>query len=1659
MNSQLSQMITRSRASNAEEESLFNEPQPVTSSPLPDNQRTMIPVTHSSIRLDNLLPTMEDDLLVLAKAGQRSTINILKETPLRSTQFPTFEGGTQSSPSALHPMTPLSISHSVDYAAVYSSPLSIGEENPVASFPIRPYSPLQQEYDLPYSILPVTNIQEGQFNLINVYYSAMVGLGAVMLRKQRLLRCFPCIDSILLEETMQDMLEISGPNLLPPLHNWQSVTSMLFNEQYHVTIAEWLKLLRTSTIDNQRSRILCIQHCKWKEARNTGNNLLSLLSAKDSCEQYVLAFSSHIDEAMAYTRVSDTILSFLYKSLQTQLTIANFGVPNCSVSAATRINISTGSTDSKVMFVATQYREFKQWVHEHGSILLSDVSDRDIISINDVAAAYTFHNIVLSVYGSVVPTRYQEFSDSMMQLISQYQTSNDSKNVLIPDIRKCILLLGWMCQQITVVSLTPNKDIPLYAVIKTHNYYYPYDLFLVALISIMDDVAMGSTVPIIVNDSARSVTIAHVPSISLVVKESNRSSWNDHNANIPQVQVNEVLIDMTEDTVSEVVLPTVSRSLPILPFSALTVPVKRIIKPTLLTSAFTPTIQQLTPLGGMIPVFLLPFVATLDISNEAHFVWSMVDHMLQQQLIINNQVIGLPKYLFHPIMVQAFERYARSRRDGELSVPRMYMALQNNFLGSIVEVKDCGLSKSDSRASPVLFPQGKNPNNTLMSNASNGISNHEDECAAALDIEAKAQDESCQNFSQPNHNSSVMIGKSLFLKPGASIPLHTVLLYTGEKVTITSSTMMDQLLDGPKGDKILELTENIYVKGDDLYLQYANMDIIDPTKNLLRFMDSECGMVTNRRTINGGSHGLPITVEYADDMKGFAFYNKFFIKQLSIVSNILQRMYPAIEAYLTKHVSRYEQYTFQSLFTTVSDEIESIAKSGPAIQRSYLASIMAQQDNCTSLDRIRIMYVSLLDGEFMTQLQLHYPTIALAVQKKQTICIKNIPCEHIPWYLFVLNHKDAKFSLVHEQVTNIDEHPFRRHEPITIFLMTTEIKGTGELDMDPVKREERIRSYQNDSVSEISSNNRSRNSRSSNSLPLVQQVKDVKMFSDDSDNEEEVISKVSVLSILSPPSSPARIIPSSLQSPARIGSSLPIRSIHSKLFDEDSLPSNYAEFRQWDGKMGPIPSTGPLVSGKSTIMQASNPYVQLIKSLNQSLPECSETTMGNIIKHSGSLQGQKYLVTESNPFHHSTNNPRKVDLYTTDHYSTMASYLRYLFNICASRTHVQNLVYALHEGTLLVSKDREVINQVKRVHNVSGNMSNAWTITSVFGQQVPDLVNIRLLKPMLVHLLIWYITHFDGIRTPALIYQDIQQLTISGIDDFIVVLDQLIFYHRNLGSNVTTITQIMDTIQNLLRSKGSMDAIMQNNIIKELYNLVDMATSEYDNLILIYQQEPVELLVQAQVSWFRDICVQVVDNLRRIIPYSKSSSIPVGKKFMLRPNNVNTIQEENSQSQHLYPLPVTEDLYDQFLLLSDTEHQQLMEEIINPNAPTIKTLNLINSLQTMSQMVDFTSQWVDYTCTFCGQRGHQPTNCRRRSIVSDSLLALQSYMYYDKIKLTEALDLARKYGVLQGASDQQMNDLIDRVLQMRIEKDTKRAQYLAKSKASNPQYGPGGSKF
>ena len=715
-----------------------------------------------------------------------------------------------------------------------------------------------------------------------------------------------------------------------------------------------------------------------------------------------------------------------------------------------------------------------------------------------------------------------------------------------------------------------------------------------------------------------------------------------------------------------------------------TVPTRKVIIPTLVTQ-LPPTrviphvsfkipvsATPVTPKGYAIPQFLLPYIATLVPTHSSHFVWSMVDHMLDQNLIHNDLVQGLPSYLFHRKIIQAFEDYLENVTEGSHSVPLIYKAIQDNYLNRLMEKRD----------------EHTNGKRGLLHTSSI------DECSADVSIKPQLRDESCQNFADDLH------GCTLFLRPHETLPERDMFIYTGLKTTIINSSTLDALLEGPNGHYLLELTRggNDYLEGNDAFLKYANMNIIDPTKNVLDFVPNvSCGLVIVKSTLHGGNYGKVVTLKYADSMYSFPFYVEFYLKQLLILSNVMVPKYHSLETYFQRHKCNplYEPMSLQLLGATITDEIEAVLEGSSQYQRSYVEGIqqLISLTDPSTLDKYRIMFHAILSGEFMSTLREVYPQVFSNIQSRKTMFLTTMPPDQILWYLIgIQKFKEYAFTAVHEVVYDIYEHPFTTDINSTIvFEMMTDLQGDGSLHLDPHRRAESIKHYRTES---LGSSSMSRTNPSvTSSLPFTkssifsfnQVVKKVPSVVPTSpsrnivkvadspprvffqaDHDEGYYAKESVMTPESPPSDPPAIdnsnpnkvfnahpfsSPPSMPVRSSLKSSNPIPplsflgSIKSSHTD-DHLPSSVAEFVDWDGNMGFIPTTGPLC--RSDILSpASNPYLNVSRVLGPRLPAVSQQNIQAIIRSLKNASDYRYLTGEtSNPFYESST--KKVDKYIPD---------------------------------------------------------------------------------------------------------------------------------------------------------------------------------------------------------------------------------------------------------------------------------------------------------------------------------------------------------------------------------------------------------------------------
>lgn len=71
---------------------------------------------------------------------------------------------------------------------------------------------------------------------------------------------------------------------------------------------------------------------------------------------------------------------------------------------------------------------------------------------------------------------------------------------LIRAIRQSTLLLEWMCQQVTLVSILQDSDSELmFLVVKTHSMYHRYDYLLVIFLAILDAITSVISACIVVD--------------------------------------------------------------------------------------------------------------------------------------------------------------------------------------------------------------------------------------------------------------------------------------------------------------------------------------------------------------------------------------------------------------------------------------------------------------------------------------------------------------------------------------------------------------------------------------------------------------------------------------------------------------------------------------------------------------------------------------------------------------------------------------------------------------------------------------------------------------------------------------------------------------------------------------------------------------------------------------------------------------------------------------------------------------------------------------------------------------------------------------------------------------------------------------------------------
>ena len=1580
--------------------------------------------------------------------------------------------------------------------------------------------------DLPSSLVPWKGNDVNSFNIINGYFSSNQGLGSMLNNLQHTLQCFRCLKDELgtvhiSETTILYMAILSKEVSIP---QWESIGSAIQDHGYYRQVTTAMHNLSKSSLSNDD---IFYKHCQWSSRSNGG--ILDIIANINGCTNLVLEYNRTVEESHSFSQAPIPCINFLQKLLHGNVFTATIpGIDRRTIIHLPPVAISP------IMHIANTYQRFRRYAVQHGSRWNAD----DVVPVQ--GDDYSFKDIVTSAVYSQSKAGYDHLTAHLNDVIKQFQMARGAGGqcfpvALILEIRQLTLLLEWMCQQIILVSVlqedSENSE-DVFMVVKLYLMYHRYDYFLVIFLAMLD-----ATLLIVPNVMTQETVLATTPIIEkasytptvqvttvddvdndsqTIVSSSSSSSSLDYglftkvrvsgassqpsqkkvikpvlvSASVPHIMVERNAVSFPANVGISTAAPrdsivpslsaspvTFSRTMVSQVPLVHTIPEAPVIVPIspspstvplppsppmvpLSTSVSTPSVR-LTPKGNPVPAFLQSFHHTLHPLDPSYFVWSLIDALINQKLIIDNQVKALPHWLFVSSLLDSFSNFISNQRDGALTVPRLYAVLQDNFLANIVEVL----------VGPPVF------DNWSLGNPID--KSHKDECS--VDLVTKVQDESCQNFK----SNIELHGETLCMKPKAVLPKNTCLIYIGHKVTVSSKDQLDQLLDSPSGDKLLELdTDNKFIAGSDRYICKANTNIVDSSKNTLQFDEfTRFGLMRVTQDIHGGETGAPVWVQYAAELKGFVFFNKFYMRQLVILSNVLQRYYSGIESYLRKHKPNYVSYTFQEVFTTVSDYIERVEASSAATQRNFLNKYLLPKErqdvaHFTDMERIIAAYIGLLDNRFSEQIYLHFYDVHYNVSKGNSVWISELPINDIPWYFLYPMADDCKFTKVHSKgLTSPYDHPIiSRSDNNVSILVAIDPDGRGIIHTDESRIRKEIADYRLKGDSSSSGSGSSTGSGDGSSLkysrnspssvftdpyrsplrkigpnpvfPDLLPVFKTAWVSDDNDRidrQDPAIVPSNGRRLPQPPASPV-VKQASIVSGQSVNDHTSISSISfvtpfsNILYLDQSLPDDVMSFKAWNTEIGGYPTTGPLLKVSSIgVGLFHNYYDSLEKIIGQALPPCTRVVYDAILMYTTNISGLKYLTYEGNPFEKGFK-----DFYIPEKYPNFAWYVKVCLFRHGATTCLYNLVQALLMGTFLRVQEREFVEKMKRDLMIQPPTSTC-TITTVFSEPLPTVHNIRLLKHMLIHLLIWYLNHFDGVRTPESIYRDINALVIDSLDDLLLVCAKLTHFHNILGYTEQTLSSIVVTIHRLLIGGNSKELIISMRQLT--LNTLQEKSSQYAGAFIeAVNALPIHATLQdkvlAQINLYSQIIRETVEQMSHLLP--KMQTYPFTAKE--RPSQPFKISRPVLNSLVDYTMDsVVENLTDQ-------EHQELVESVMKVSE--YKSEHLINAIGVLSAKlnIDFTSQYVKRTCSFCGLDGHDSPNCRRRSVFNDKKLAAQAYQWMTKVKMEEALNAARTNGVLAGTSIEDMRTLVDDIIQMKADKEQKRSSYLAKA----PQYGPGG---
>ena len=261
----------------------------------------------------------------------------------------------------------------------------------------------------------------------------------------------------------------------------QASNSYNLNVGYGEPRAEYYHQVKDALIQLSHGRAPSkefIQYCQWDRLPSS-TPILTIVSNINSCANLVLDYEATVQESLSLSQVPVRLIKFLQQRLQSNVMVTP--IPNLAKRTVVHLPPMDPNLLKYIVFTYQKFRKYVQTSRWQSSDMVPIIQD----------SLYSFTEIVSSVHTKST-IGFDHFTDHLTNVIKRYQLASISSNFPVElkvEIRQLTMLLEWMCQQITLVSVLqdePTSDDPMFLVVKTYLMYHRYDYFLVIFLAMLD---------------------------------------------------------------------------------------------------------------------------------------------------------------------------------------------------------------------------------------------------------------------------------------------------------------------------------------------------------------------------------------------------------------------------------------------------------------------------------------------------------------------------------------------------------------------------------------------------------------------------------------------------------------------------------------------------------------------------------------------------------------------------------------------------------------------------------------------------------------------------------------------------------------------------------------------------------------------------------------------------------------------------------------------------------------------------------------------------------------------------------------------------------------------------------------------------------------------